>query len=655
MSRDASGAYTAPDGTDAVPGAVITSEQFNTFVADIGAEVGLSARESELRDLGALAVTGGTGAAYTLALDTPWEEIPNGLTVGFRAHTPNSGPCTLAANGSDPAPLRAASGVELSAGDLPTGSALLASFNANGATRVFTGTLTTNSNQVVGVASTDGLVLGQAVTGAGIPADTVITAIAGTLVSLSKPYTGATGSGVLTARGGEWLLANGGLLATAARLSAAQNGAAPLAINADTSLDASSRGRTIYVTGSPRVLLPPASVGPGYAIDIRNDGSGDVTLSSRAVDFSGSLVPGSNAIQNVSSTSALAVGNRLTVARSAKTITGTLTNGSAAITTVSDTAGLAAGQLVSCAVPGFPAGAAIQSISGSTVTITAPFTGTTTAATLSVIVDGIATGTFITAISGNTVTMSAPFAADTVVSAVVSAYADSIDSLPFFIMYPGETRRVVCDGTVFRSIVLNPYLREWTASGWWMRPPGYRRHGFHGVAGGGGGSYDPGGGGEGLRRELPPGDFPASMALVVGAAGAASPPSTKGGTGGATIVGNFASLAGGEGGNNQGGSGGGYGGGTVNGGGDVVRSGGDARTTSTGSATGRPISSIMGGGGGVYFGASAPPGRSTFAGDGGSRQPAQAPGVGGGGYGSSTAGVDGGPGGSGRIQFWGIA
>lgn len=59
-------------------------------------------------------------------------------------------------------------------------------------------------------------------------------------------------------------------------------------------------------------------------------------------------------------------------------ITGTLTNNSSQVTAVSSTTGLVAGQFVSSAVPGIAPGTTIASVSGTTVTLSAPYTGLTT-------------------------------------------------------------------------------------------------------------------------------------------------------------------------------------------------------------------------------------------------------------------------------------
>jgi hypothetical protein len=64
--------------------------------------------------------------------------------------------------------------------------------------------------------------------------------------------------------------------------------------------------------------------------------------------------------------------------------------------------------------------------------------------------------------------------------------SETIDGLTSYIMYPGETRLVQCDGTTFITIVLDAFYRVFTSTGTFTKPPGYTA--ITGLLWGGGGS-----------------------------------------------------------------------------------------------------------------------------------------------------------------------
>lgn len=97
-----------------------------------------------------------------------------------------------------------------------------------------------------------------------------------------------------------------------------------------------------------------------------------------------------------------------------------------------------------------------------------------------------------------------------------------------WIMYPGEVRLFQCDGTVLRSIVIAPFNKTFTASGNFIKPPGYSLFkalvwsgGSSGQRSGGGSSAAGGGAGGFFPFDIVEGLLGNSEAVVVGAGGAA--------------------------------------------------------------------------------------------------------------------------------------
>ena len=108
--------------------------------------------------------------------------------------------------------------------------------------------------------------------------------------------------------------------------------------------------------------------------------------------------------------------------------------------------------------------------------------------------------------------------------------SELIDGLTSYVMYPGETRLVTCNGTGFYTIVLTGYYRTFTASDTWIKPPGYAAHSGLLWGGGGGGaratlnSVVTGGGGGGACHPFTyaSSSLPSSMPVTIGGGGAVS-------------------------------------------------------------------------------------------------------------------------------------
>lgn len=247
--------------------------------------------------------------------------------------------------------------------------------------------------------------------------------------------------------------------------------------------------------------------------------------------------------------------------------------------------------------------------------------------------------------------------------------AELIDGLTSFVMYPGETRLIQCDGTGFTSVVLTGFRRTWTASGTFTKPPGYQAFGglvwSAGASGQKSGSATTsalgGAGGGCFPVQLPASALAASETLTVGAGGAAVTGTANGNPGGSSSLGSLITVynstwyaTGGSIGITQAIQGAsGFGSATAAEG--LAVYGGGSTSTTTASA-----SSIYGGGGGGSYdwsvGARAP-GSSKFGGAGGAASSAGNGTAGiapGGGGGATLTGSQSGAGARGEIQLWGI-
>ena len=178
--------------------------------------------------------------------------------------------------------------------------------------------------------------------------------------------------------------------------------------------------------------------------------------------------------------------------------------------------------------------------------------------------------------------------------------SEQIDGLTSYVMYPGETRLVQCTGTAFYSLVLSGFYREFTATGTFTKPPGYRM--FEGLLWGGGGS-----GGSSS------GNYVATTTITIGAGGIAVT-AGNGNTGNTSSFGSLLNAYGAGGGQanqaaisdlSSGGGGGWNGAGSTGAGGGDVQSGSNPQVFAGGAASsGASAASISTASTSVYGGGS---------------------------------------------------
>ncbi|MGZ8171800.1 MULTISPECIES: glycine-rich domain-containing protein [Methylobacter] len=125
--------------------------------------------------------------------------------------------------------------------------------------------------------------------------------------------------------------------------------------------------------------------------------------------------------------------------------------------------------------------------------------------------------------------------------------SELIDGVTSYIMYPGETRFIVCDGTAFFSIVETSFYRVFTATGTFKVPPGYSLisglvwgSGCSGQKSGSVTAPSMGGSGGGcFPFTIPAASLAATETVTIGSGGASVTTTANGNIGGSTSFGSW--------------------------------------------------------------------------------------------------------------------
>jgi hypothetical protein len=245
------------------------------------------------------------------------------------------------------------------------------------------GIITSASKTLTGVSSTVGLGAGQIITGTNIPANTTITGVTANTIAISAAPTATptaikptgyvtSGSNVITSLSSvSGLLVGQAITGTGIPASAtitSINSNAPLSITI-------SNNATVTST-----VVPTGSVQAGSTLV---NLVSDLTSVNAGATITGTGIPaGTTVVSTGTGPNSITMSAPATISSAVKP-TGIVTNGSATVTSVSSVASVAIGQIISGA--GIPDGTTVNTIGTNTITMSAPATASSgTAVPLSI-------------------------------------------------------------------------------------------------------------------------------------------------------------------------------------------------------------------------------------------------------------------------------
>jgi len=271
-----------------------------------------------------------------------------------------------------------------------------------------TGIVTSGSATVGNVSSLSGVLVGQPITGTGIPAGTTITAASGTTITLSANATASS-----TAKPTGVLTSGSAIITSVSSLSGLINGQ-PITgtgIAAGTTI-VSTSGTTITMSANAtsNSALTTTYTFTAFTVagspTVTPTGSINGLVVGQAVTGPG--IPAGTKIVTLDSSGTVTLSANATVTSTA-TPTGITTSGSQTITGVSSIAGLVVGQVITG--PGIPASTVINAASGTTITMSVAATATVTTpvafSSLSVVTLSTFTGAALSSPTTETITIPA--------------------------------------------------------------------------------------------------------------------------------------------------------------------------------------------------------------------------------------------------------